>query len=76
MAEWQEWTGRNAGLFALLALLLALTAVIFLIVLYARQKRADRKAARRYEGMLRQMEENVRFSAAWSSRVWAMARTP
>lgn len=60
MAEWQEWTGRNAGLFALLALLLALTAVIFLIVLYARQKRADRKASRRYEGMLRQMEENAR----------------
>ena len=60
MAEWQEWTGRNAGLFALLALLLALTAVIFLLVLYARQKRADRKAARRYEGMLRQMEENAR----------------
>ena len=60
MAEWQEWTGKNAGLFALLALLLALTAVIFLLVVYARQKRADRKAARRYEGMLRQMEENAR----------------
>lgn len=60
MAEWQEWLGRNAGLFALLAFCLSLAAVIILTAIYQRQKRADRRATRRHDALNRQMEETAR----------------
>ena len=41
-----EWLNAHDGLLALLAVLLSLAAVIFMIVLTARQKRADRRAGR------------------------------
>ena len=52
-----EWLNAHDGLLALLAVLLSLAAVIFMIVLTARQKRADRRAGRRGETQARQLEE-------------------
>ena len=52
-----EWLNAHDGLLALLAVLLSLAAVIFMIVLTARQKRADRRAGRRSETQARQLEE-------------------
>ena len=49
-----EWLNAHDGL---LAVLLSLAAVIFMIVLTARQKRADRRAGRRSETQARQLEE-------------------
>lgn len=60
MADWLETLSGYAGLFALLALALALTALVFLILVFARQRKADRRAARRHEGLQRQIEENAR----------------
>ena len=60
MAEWQEWLNRNMGLFGLSAFLLALAAVIFLILVYVRQKKADRRSARRHESLQRQIEDGAR----------------
>ncbi len=60
MAEWQEWLNRNTGLFALLAFALALAAMVFLILICVRQKKADRRSARRHESIQRQMEDSAR----------------
>ncbi|NLD84146.1 MAG: DNA recombination protein RmuC [Clostridiales bacterium] len=60
MADWQEALGGYAGPLALAACVLACAALIFLILVFARQKRADRRASRRHEGLQRQLEENAR----------------
>ena len=57
MAEAQSFFQRQAGLLALLALLAAVGGLIFLAVLLARQKRADRRGDKRYEATSRRMEE-------------------
>lgn len=60
MADWQEALKGYTGLLALAAFVLALIALVFLILIFARQKKADRRASRRHEGLQRQMEENAR----------------
>ena len=57
MAEAQAFFQQNAGLLALLALLAALTGMVFAAVLLARQKRTDRRGDKRYEATSRRMEE-------------------
>lgn len=60
MAEMQtDWA---AAALPIAALLLSLVAVVFLILVLSRQRKADRRAARRYEALQRQLDQAARDS--------------
>ncbi len=62
MAEMQSEWAALTGPLALAALLLSLAALIFLILVFSRQRKADRRASRRHEGVQRQLDQISRDS--------------
>ena len=60
MAEGLAWLNGRAGIFGLLAFLLALAAAIMTALLLSRQKEGARKNSRRHESLSRQMNEMSR----------------
>ena len=60
MADGQAFFQQEAGLLSLIALVLSVAALVFLILVYTRQKESDHRAARRSEALNRRIEENAR----------------
>ena len=54
MAEWMQ---RSAGLLALLALAVSAAGLVFLLLIFARQKRAARRTDKKLEGVSRRLED-------------------
>ncbi len=52
-----EWLQSSAGLLALLALAVSAAGLIFLLLIFARQKRAARRTDKKLEGVSRRLED-------------------
>ena len=52
-----EWLQSSAGLLALLALTVSAAGLIFLLLIFARQKRAARRTDKKLEGVSRRLED-------------------
>ncbi|MCR4886932.1 MAG: DNA recombination protein RmuC [Clostridiales bacterium] len=52
-----EWLQNSAGLLALLALTVSAAGLIFLLLIFARQKRAARRTDKKLEGVSRRLED-------------------
>ena len=52
-----DWLNENAGLVALAAFVLSAAGLIFLILIFARQKRAARRTDKKLEGVSRRLED-------------------
>ena len=52
-----EWLQSNAGLLALLALAVSAAGLVFLLLIFARQKHAARRTDKKLEGVSRRLED-------------------